>query len=241
MEDAPLFLLTILHQAFEQYAQRLEQSHREEWSKVQGRFEDVAFMEPAEQLLRLIGDAIERDDYVNGPRALDNARSFLAVSVNLDLNPRQLNTTDFLQLVENCLPLHPTVSLVVGSLFRRFAQNERSLFALLNSGEPHGLQNFLANHSYDGRRLPLFSLSDLYDYINTAFGNRLYGSSDGKKWAGIESAIARLPNPSPIMVKLIKTIGLLGVVGEASVNLKSSTDLLRYTLDDGSETYASRL
>ena len=145
---------------------------------------------------------------------------------------------EFLQLLENCLPLHPTVALIAGPLFRRFAQNERSLFALLNSGEPHGLQNFLANRSYDGRRLPFFSLPDLYDYINTAFGNRLYGSSDGKKWAGIESAIARLPNPSPLMVALIKTIGLLGVVGEVSVNLKSSTDVLLYALDDGAESFA---
>ena len=46
-EGSPLFLLTILHQAFEGYAQRLGKSQREEWAKVQGRFEDVAFMEPA--------------------------------------------------------------------------------------------------------------------------------------------------------------------------------------------------
>ena len=237
-EDTPLFLLTILHQAFEQYAQRLGQSQREEWAKVQGRFEDVAFMEPTEQVLRLIGDAIEADHHVNASQSLDKARRFLGVSVDLDLKPRQLDTYEFLQLLENCLPLHPTVALIVGSLFRRFAQNERSLFALLNSGEPHGLQDFLANSICNGHRLPLFSLPDLYDYINTAFGNRLYGSSDGKKWAGIESAIARLPNPSPMMVTLIKTVGLLGVVGEVSANLKGSTNLLRYALDDGTENYS---
>ena len=165
-EDTPLFLLTILHQAFEQYAQRLGQSQREEWAKVQGRFEDVAFMEPTEQVLRLIGDAIEADHQVNASKALGKARSFLAVSVDLDLKPRQLDLrTNFLQLLENCLPLHPTVVLIVGQLFRRFAQNERSLFALLNSGEPHGLQDFLANSICNGNRLPLFSLPDLYDYI----------------------------------------------------------------------------
>ena len=49
-------MLTILHQAFEQYAQRLATSQREEWAKVQGRFEDVAFVEPTEQVLRLIGE-----------------------------------------------------------------------------------------------------------------------------------------------------------------------------------------
>ena len=53
----------------------------------------------------------------------------------------------------------------------------------------------------------------------------------------IESAIERLPNPSPMTVKLIKTIGLLGIVGEGSVNLKASKALLRYALDDGTETF----
>ena len=195
-------------------------------------------MEPTEQVLRLIGDAIEADHHVNASQSLDKARRFLGVSIDLDLKPRQLDTYEFLQLLENCLPLHSTVALIVGPLFRRFAQNERSLFALLNSGEPHGLQDFLASSICNGNHLPLFSLPDLYDYINTAFGNRLYGSSDGKKWAEIESTIGRLPNPSPMMVRLIKTIGLLGVVGEVSVNLKSSKRLLRYVLDDGTVNYS---
>ena len=238
-EDTPFLLLTILHQAFEQYAQRLGESQREEWAKVQGRFEDVAFLEPAEQVLRLIGNAIERDG--NASQTLNNSGRFLTVSVHLGLKPRQLNKEEFLQLLKSCLPLHPAVALIAGSLFRRFAQNERSLFALLNSGEHHGLQDFLANnHIHDGRCIPLFSLPELYDYINTAFGNRLYGSSDGKKWAGIESAIARLPNPSPTTVKLIKSIGLLGVVGEVSVNLRSSERLLRYALDDETGNYTQK-
>ena len=45
-DRTPLFLLTILHQAFEQYANKLAKSQREEWAKVQGRFEDIAFVEP---------------------------------------------------------------------------------------------------------------------------------------------------------------------------------------------------
>ena len=248
-EGTPLFLLTILHQAFEHYAQRLGESQREEWAKIQGRFEDVAFMEPAEQVLRLIGNAIESaekpevtasDSYAsNLPHFQLSNLQILSDASDMDLKPRGLERCEFIRLLENCLPLHPTVALMVGSLFRRFAQNERSLFALLNSSEPYALQDFLVNHVYDGNRLPLFSLPDLYDYINTALGNRLYDSSDGKKWAGIETAISRLPNPAPMTVKLIKTIGLLGVVGEVSVNLKSSKHLLRYALDDG--THSSSL
>ena len=255
-DQTPLLMLTILHQAFEQYAQRLANSQREEWAKVQGRFEDVAFVEPTEQVLRLVGNAIERVPTTDTPtdgqssqgKEGDSHSSTLplfhsstlpifSVAVDLELKPSQLEPSEFVSLLENCLPLHPTVALIVSQLFRRFAQNERSLFALLNSSEPHGLQDFLANRFYDGRVLPTFTLSDLYDYINTAFGNRLYASGDGKRWVEIESAIGRLPDPSPMTVKLIKTIGLLGVVGEVSVNLKASEALLRYALDDDTETF----
>lgn len=228
--ETPLLLLTILHQAFEQYAQRAAKSQREEWAKVQGRFEDVAFMEPTEQVLRLIGEALTtHSEIVPKPN--------LAIAVDLELKPRQLDEHEFIQLLEGCLPLHPTVALLIGPLFRRFAQNERSLFAFLGSNEPHGLQDFLFNQSYDGRSLPLFSLANLYDYINAALGNRLYMSRDGKKWAEIESAIQRLPDPSPLTVNLIKTVGLLCAVGEVSANLKASKQVLRYALDDGTAEF----
>ena len=232
-QQTPLLMVTILHQAFEQYAQRLATSQREEWAKVQGRFEDVSFIEPTEQVLRLIGSAIEKTAAVENPN--------LSVAVDLELKPRQLDKSEFVSLLDSCLPLHPTVALIVSPLFRRFAQNERSLFALLNSSEPHGLQDFLATQTYDGRVLPTFRLSNLYDYIHTALGSSLYTSSNGTKWAEIESTIERLPDPSPMTVTLIKTIGLLGIVGEGSVNLKASKALLRYVLDDDTEEFQGQV
>ena len=55
----PLFFITILHQAFELYGERAGKSQQEEWAKVQGRFEDVAFSESTEQVLRLVGTATQ--------------------------------------------------------------------------------------------------------------------------------------------------------------------------------------
>ena len=229
-EQTPLFLLTILHQAFEQYAHRLAKSQREEWAKVQGRFEDIAFVEPAEQILRLIGSAIQNISI--------GKKENLSLPIEPDFKPSQLTDDEFNRLLRNCLPLHPTVALVIGSIFRRFAQNERSLFAFLSSNEPYGLKDFLENQHYDGGVLPMLSVADLYNYLNTTIGNRLYASRDGDRWIEIEMAINRLTDPSPMTVKLIKTIGLLGIVGEVSTNLKASKRTLRYALDDRSEGFA---
>ena len=225
-DQTPLFLITILHQAFEQYANKTAKSQQEEWAKIQGRFEDIAFMEPAEQVLRLIGSAIRHKTEVP------------STYIEPSLKPNHLSDdAEFQELIRNCLPLHPTVALVLGPIFRRFAQNERSLFAFLNSNEPYGLQDFLANQSYNGNTLPMFTLADLYDYLYTAIGNRLSASRDGTKWLGIEMAINRLVDPSPTLVRLIKTIGLLNIIGEASSNLKASRHILKYALDDSTEDF----
>ena len=226
----PLFLMTILHQAFEIYAERAGKSQQEEWAKVQGRFEDIAFSESTEQVLRLVGTALEK-------RSESDYKDNLNTVIDLELTPHQLEENEFIHLLESCLPLHPTVALLIGPLFRRFAQNERSLFAFLSSSEPYGLQDFLSFQHYDGNSLPTLSLADLYDYFNATHGNRLYTSQIGKKWAEIESAIDQLADPSPMVVRLIKTIGLLGVANEPIPNLKASEELLYYTLDNNTEEF----
>ena len=231
-ENTPLFLLTIRHQAFELYAERAGKSQQEEWAKVQGRFEDIAFSESTEQVLRLVGTALETRSKVVHKNNLHTA-------IDLGLKPHQLEENEYIQLLENCLPLHPTVALLIGPIFRRFAQNERSIFAFLSASEPYGLQDFLLLQHYDGCFLPTFSLADLYDYLNTTQGNRLYTSQTGKKWAEIESAINQLADPSPMVVRLIKTIGLLGIVNEPIPNLKASEKLLYYALDDNTEEFAT--
>jgi len=228
----PLFLMTILHQAFELYAQRAAKSQREEWAKVQGRFEDVVFAEPTEQVLRLVGAALEKRSEIVWKANLNTV-------IDLGLKPRQLDESEFIQLLESCLPLHPTVSLLIGPLFRRFAQNERSLFAFLSSSEPQGLQDFLFSQRYNKPKLPLFSIANLYDYLNATIGNRLYTSHNGKKWAEIEAAVDRLSDPSPTVLQLIKTVGLLSVAGEAIPNLKASKCLLRYALNDNTAEFAA--
>ena len=230
-EQTPLLFLTILHQAFEQYANKFAKSQQEEWAKVQGRFEDIAFVEPTEQVLRLVGSAIERTSV--------GKEENLSLPNDLDLKPNQLTENEFSELLQNCLPLHPIVALVINSLFRRFAQNERSLFAFLSSNEPYGLQNFLSTQHCNGTLPPLFSIANLYDYLKTNMGHRLYASRNGKKWAEIEAALDRLPDLSPMLTQLIKTVGVLNIVGEIIPNLKASEQLLRYALGDNTEGFTS--
>lgn len=60
-------LLTTLHQNFNSYSRTLTESQRNEWTKVKGRFQEIVFNEPIEQLLYLASKRIERTkrDIVN--------------------------------------------------------------------------------------------------------------------------------------------------------------------------------
>jgi hypothetical protein len=57
--NGQLVVLGVLHQAFEQYAAKLGREAREEWAKVQGRFVDIPIIAGSDELIELIGRAIE--------------------------------------------------------------------------------------------------------------------------------------------------------------------------------------
>jgi hypothetical protein len=57
----PFVFICILHQAFERYAVFLDSVSQREWSKVQGRFEDIPFQEPPHQQIRLLSAALKSD------------------------------------------------------------------------------------------------------------------------------------------------------------------------------------
>ncbi len=54
--DLNIVLFTTVHQNFDAYALSLTQSQKQEWTKVKGRFKEITFNEPVEQLLFLASE-----------------------------------------------------------------------------------------------------------------------------------------------------------------------------------------
>ena len=223
----PFLILGILHQDFSLYADRLTGRERAEWDKVRGRFEDIAFEEPADELLRLIAEARSQSpegaklDQLppasqrlsekppstgRGARGEGGFWSLCEQAWLLELAPQGMTKGEFCDLLARCYPLHPLAALVLGPLFRKLAQNERSVFSFLESSEPHGLRDQLQGG--DGR---LYCLHDLYDYLLGSVGEALYVQTHGKRWAEIETVLASLPQASGLDVALVKTVGLLAL------------------------------
>ena len=230
--DNPIGVLAILHQSFEHYAARLGFLQQQEWSKVQGRFEDIPFMEAPGQLLRLIGEVIQPSPGLDGLAEMVGAEA--AQAVEMGLAPPELGRGEAVRLLERCAPLHPTVALVLGRLFRsRLAQNERSLFTFLTSGEPHGLQDYLAREIWTAAgQKSFYRLDELYDYVVAALGSSLYIQTQGKRWAEVADTLERLPTDATALdARLVKAIGMLGLLGDQR-RLKASKRILVYALSD---------
>ncbi|PSQ76240.1 MAG: hypothetical protein BRD37_07275 [Bacteroidetes bacterium QH_8_67_23] len=219
---APVALVTILHQAFERYAGRLPAAQREEWQKVQGRFEDFAFVEPADETLRLLAEAVDAQ-----PRDEENEE---AGSVDALLDAVRLPPHFDAEQVQRCLtealPLSPAVSLAVGPLFRRLAQNERSLFAFLAAGEPHGFGDVMNRDDAP----PRYRLDHLHDYLVGALGATLFDERMNRLWAETDAALARLEAPSALDERLLKQIAILGFAGDRA-GLRPTAPLLRVAAD----------
>lgn len=223
-----LFLVTILHQAFERYASELRPAIREEWAKVQGRFEDIAFQEPPEQLLELISRAI----VVKTPSAptmrgmVQVARMLAQRAVELDLAPRGMSSKAFARALERCAPLHPLTALALVRLCRKFGQNQRSLFSFLTSQERHGFSSFLHTQAQSGGT---FGLAELYDYLAEGLGSGLSVGESAARWAEIQAALDRASSASEREIRFIKTLGVLSAIGQVG-NFKASPEVIEFAL-----------
>lgn len=218
-------LVGILHQAFEQYGEHLDLAARKEWAKVQGRFSDIAFLEPPEQQMRLAAQATASLE-LGEARELDHLAAVARAMVDAGHTPRGLNPEEFVALASQAYPLHPTVLVALPYLFRRFAQNERSLFAYLLSQEPFGVQDVARN--MPGR---LVRLPDLFDYFVANLGGGLLRQAFARRWLEVVDALERTPDLSLLEVDTLKTTGLLGILGDVSP-LSASRELIALALAD---------
>ncbi len=161
-----LFLFVLLHQSFEQYAKGLGENLKNEWSKVQGRFEEVPFLESAEQVLRVVSAAFEHIiDNKQKTALVDKTKKIVDVLIEQEAIPSALKPDEAVDLYSNCYPLHPISAVILPLLCQKVAQmKERTLFSYLGSHEEFGLQHMLEElDSLDDYIYP----HHIYDYFIT--------------------------------------------------------------------------
>lgn len=227
--DYPMWFITILHQDFSRYASRLGRRHQREWAKIQQRFFEVPCILDDTDALQLVAAALG-----NSYNALveGNKRIWKKARACNILAPRALQD-NFEELCTRSYPLHPTVLVLLPALFKRFGQNERSLFSFLSADEPHSLSDWLQDQVFNRNAPPFYNLSDLHDYT---YYNLFGGSPNqysARMWTEVEDAITRVGDAPVEEISILKVIGLLSLVGETS-RISASRELIRLALASSS-------
>jgi hypothetical protein len=212
----PTLFLGFLHQSFEEYGQHLDSLTRKEWAKIHGRFEDVVFLEPADQIVRMISAAITWTGSPMPPELIKSVRHVAKLCADGGMCPPGMRKAEFEEICQKTYPLHPSALVALPFIFRRFAQNERSLFSYLSSLEPGGFQDYLRVHALSNSKPCFLRLCDLFDYFTINFGSGLFRQPHAKRWMEAADVLDRRDHLTPLHCGLVKTIGVLGALGEFS-------------------------
>ncbi|WP_353158622.1 hypothetical protein [Myroides odoratus] len=209
--DNNIILLTTVHQNFDAYAIHLESSQRQEWTKVKGRFKEITFNEPVEQLLLLASEYSEEKQSTKKKKELiDELIQLLVTAKTFNVNEDYIKSIAY-----KLYPLDSISAYVLTLSLQRYGQNERSLFSFLESTDHTGLyQHSILSDSF-------YSISEVYDYLihnYFSFLNSRYNPDFGA-WKSIRLSLERVESLFDQNIedyqKLIKTIGLLSVFAQA--------------------------
>jgi hypothetical protein len=208
-QSTPLFVIGILHQGFDAYAENLDPTAQREWEKIAGRFEEVLFNQPLAQIAELIAAALQVRVAALPAFAREEARTGLEAAMQLGLFGRSLSNRGQDSLASRIYPLHGTTVPALVRAFGRFGQNERSLFSFLLSDEPFSLLSFSHRAIERGTT---YRLPDFYDYIRANFGYRLSMQSYRSHWTQIESMVESFATSKPVELAVVKTVGVLNLL-----------------------------
>jgi hypothetical protein len=226
----PILFVGLLHQSFQEYAVHLDLATRREWDKIQGRFDDIAFLEPAEQVIRMISQAIRWTSEIK--KIPSNYTEDLAIAASrVGVAPPGIQQSEFEATAKAAYPLHPATLVALPFVFRRFAQNERSLFSYLSSLEPYGFQEFIKTHALTTDTPPVIRLGDLFDYFTKNFGAGLYRHPQALRWLEAADVLDRKEGLSPLQREVVKAVGMLNALGEFC-HLGATEEVVSFAVTD---------
>ena len=197
----------LLHQNFGTYAYKLSETQRNEWLKVKGRFKELVFVEPVEQLLFLAAKSLTKSKTI----ADDAKENFLDI-FSLAKRNKIVSESLTVRTSKMLYPLDAVAASCLTLAIQRYGQNERTLFSFLHDTTSNSINSFVPNTT------TTYNLAVVYDYIIYNFYTALAETNlDSTNWRAIRVAIERVEsgiiNKNNIndALKIVKTIGLLNL------------------------------
>ncbi|MCY7359525.1 MAG: hypothetical protein LH609_19130, partial [Rudanella sp.] len=209
--DYNICLITTVHQNIDAYSFSLNETQRKEWTKVKGRFREITFNEPVEQLLGLVGAHTTNAGFV--PDKVAKAGIKTALKLAQKSKAVNLPSIDAANIADKLFPLDLLSAATLTLSLQRYGQNERSLFSFLESTDYTGLSRVRLSEAN-----PFYNVANVFDYLTFNFYSYL-NSKDNKDyaaWMGIRSTLEKVEGQfgeeATPYEKLVKTVGLLALL-----------------------------
>ena len=201
------FIIT-LHQNFASYGKNLSNQDKLEWEKIKGRFVDLTFNEPVEQLIYFASKKLKEFLIPNSLQASFSELISIIQSSKLVGNNKIIN-----QGLSNSLyPLDWLSSNVLVNSLQRYGQNERSLFSFLNDDTDFSIKK-LKNDFY--------SVSNVYDYLVNSLATEINSGDNPHRaqwlttFRALERAELVFDENYSVVSEVIKTIGLVNIFSKS--------------------------
>jgi len=206
----PMTMGLLLHQGVLHYAGNMSQSARNEWTKIEGRFKTIQYVDDSKETYELIANVIQsKKGECSEPFEVEKALAADCLRLGIFSD---FTVDDLQQLLSKSYPISPVALYLLPRVSARVAQNERTLFS------------FLFETSFDA----VVSPSALYDYFAAQMRSDITVGGTHRRWLETESAITKIAE-SPEAVAALKTTCLLGL-GLAGERARTGKELLHFAL-----------
>lgn len=234
-------IVVTLHQGVAAYASGLDSAARREWDKIAGRYEEVVYTQPIEQVTALVAATLNVEaSRLPGPVSRESSAAMSTALKSGIYGPTA--SAALAQLGPKIFPLHPTTLPVLVRSIRRFGQNERSLFSFISSGEPMGLQQHAVRSIETAGH---YRIHHLFDYVRFNLLGSVTAGNSHTHWGVVEAVLASTPIETPEEEAVMKTVAMLSLLEAPDLPateefVSASVGSSRKAVDDAIKALRSR-
>ncbi|MDQ8706734.1 ATP-binding protein [Streptomyces sp. LHD-70] len=227
----PLFVFTLQHLAFTDYASRSSSVQTQEWAKIQGRFEDVTFAPNLGDAVYLLQRKLAHSAVPEQGRKLVEAQAQAAFGI---WRKQSLHSVVDIsaESFANLYPLHPLTAVAAPLMAAQIGQNDRSLSGFLVNDEPFTVRRTLDTCADEApKRASTIRIPQLYDFFFSAGRTTILASSKSSRWLEINARLEEAHGLPEADQDLLKAIGVLNLI-DADGLLRATPAMIQFALND---------
>jgi len=227
----PLFIFTLQHLAFSDYAARSSPLQTKEWAKVQGRFEDITFVPNLGDAVHLLLRRLDHSAVAKPGRQLIEQQACASAQA---WTQHALNAVVDIsaEMFAGLYPLHPLTAVAAPLLASQIGQHDRSLTGFLASDEPNTVRRTLETaFAAQPEQATTIRLPQLYDYFFASGRTTIMASANASRWLEVDNRLNEAHGLPEEDQDILKTIGVLNLI-DADGIMRATPAMIQFALQD---------